>query len=786
MFMYLKNPLYSYIYEHINKINGFIASEYYFKPKFNMFDKNSGVIIDFKCFNVNSIYTTPKGLIIEEFKYDNSLEFTLNKETNEIYIYKIPILIYNNIKIPIFTSDIANIIKDCISNYCDVDDVKIVFSDKYSPLAIDKNVKKILPSITNTNNYDTTEKLIVYIEKELEKINKTTLSYKQHQDKYIKRMERIYERKRKICGIDPIDYTSIDDFYEAVNIKIKSKVENILKKIERHLNNTKKAYKKILWDQFTNIYNLENKTNYNIEELKSLLKKDKNNTQYIVTLFFDGYLDLANYDEILSSSNNNYDVIDYYIEQIFNYELHNDEGLVNKIKYIKKEYNTLTIDERFPFKNNLYASFLYEFNNDNFIDYFNGKNRGLYNCNEKLKPEKIATYLSCESNLFKAIDLIWQYYSLIKDKEYYTEIIENLDQVTIDLDKEVKNYGEILQLPYWFIEDAGLYDLLMIKPGTNKFNINKIVYFDRTKNNGRRNKYNLNIVGSSRYLNFPLTNKSLNRICITIPSSLEINSIKEIIDTFRNKYDYEAIYFICENFTSYYIVKDYIVTLSLKELTEPHKICNSDLIFYDEIYNDSKRTFVCIDPNYYNNFFTTTPSVNEFYHLYDYTSNYRFRRKKPLCIEDLTELFINREKEENGFLNIDKIKANILGSYDSIDEQFLKGNQIDEIKYCALANHIEPLFNKRKYNASKYNLLYSISEELEKNIDSAKMVIKENEAYRPLRYDELIKVFKLGITDNVQVALYIKNNMFLWNNFPYIPVEIVEINENEKSKELIK
>ena len=46
MFMYLKNPLYSYIYEHINKINGFIDSEYYFKPKFNMFDKNSGVIID--------------------------------------------------------------------------------------------------------------------------------------------------------------------------------------------------------------------------------------------------------------------------------------------------------------------------------------------------------------------------------------------------------------------------------------------------------------------------------------------------------------------------------------------------------------------------------------------------------------------------------------------------------------------------------------------------------------------------------------------------------------------
>lgn len=802
MYIYLKNPLCSYIYEHFTKINKLINFKYEFKSKYNMFDKQNGDIIDFKCSNINSSYKTTNGLIIDEFKYYNSLEFTFNKQTNEVYIYKVPVYIYNNIKIPIFTSDIANIINECVSRYSNIKDIKITFSDNFTPLAIDKNIKEIIPPIINTNNYKTTKKIITLIEKELDNLNKTILSYKQHQDKIIKQMEIIYENKRKIYGLDPINYDSINEFYDAVNNKIKIKVEGILAKIDRHLISTKNAYKKILLTQFTNIYNYKNNTNYNIEELMNLLKEDKI-IKNDISSYFPLYDDLLKSDEILPLHNNNYELVEYYMEQIFNYELNSDDGLANRIRSTREDYfDGLGIDKKVSYKNNLYMCYLYEFNNSNFIDFFNGEFGGFL---EELDIEEINRCTSTNSNLFKAIDLIIQYDSLIKDKKYYTEIINNPSKVTIGFDKQVKKYGGILQLPYWFItgecikgDNPNAYDLLMIKPGCSKVDINKITNFDRVKRyNGRRNKYNLNIVNSSRYINSnsrsKFLGKSLNRICITIPASLDIKTIKEIIYIFRNCY--EAFYIICEDFTIYNIVKEYIVDLYLEEIKKQlnENANKSSHDKYNKLYNESKRTFVCIDPEYYNNFFKTTPSTNIFYHIYDYTSNYKFRRKKPLCIEDLTELFVNREKETNDFINIDKIKANILGSYDSKDEELLKYNQIDEIKYCSLASVFSD-FNKRVdksgYKSAHIDIFNIIEKENEdarkilSNIEKKEIVMKEENRYKKLNDEELKKVFQLGITDNIQVALYTKNSIFIWKNFPYVPIDIEEINKEEKSKEL--
>ena len=106
--MLLNNPFYSILSEYIKHINDQLKNNKNIKAQYESNIKENKHTIDFCFFNIKSTTQSQTNIILSSTQYENTLRFTYNKDLNEIYIDKIPVLkTFNNVRIPIFTSDIA-------------------------------------------------------------------------------------------------------------------------------------------------------------------------------------------------------------------------------------------------------------------------------------------------------------------------------------------------------------------------------------------------------------------------------------------------------------------------------------------------------------------------------------------------------------------------------------------------------------------------------------------------------------------------------------------------------
>jgi hypothetical protein len=126
--MLIQNVFYSTIDLYIKKINQYLNEGYLISGNCKSYDKNKDDIVVFKCFDIKSQVKTENDLIISETKYSGYLEFTYNKVTNEVYISKLPYIFEGKVEVPIFTSDIAQIIVDKVKSYIPKEDIKLTFS----------------------------------------------------------------------------------------------------------------------------------------------------------------------------------------------------------------------------------------------------------------------------------------------------------------------------------------------------------------------------------------------------------------------------------------------------------------------------------------------------------------------------------------------------------------------------------------------------------------------------------------------------------------------------------
>ena len=455
-------------------------------------------------------------------------------------------------------------------------------------------------------------------------------------------------------------------------------------------------------------------------------------------------------------------------EQTYNEKYHNSQAF--NIEYIKM-YDT--------------THFLKEYEEDK---------RNYFDIWKRQILDEITNIIDYTSPLFQGINLINQYNTLNNQKKYYKNILNNINNYTYSSDKQLNVEGYILNLPYWFKNDEK--HLLMIKPGCSYIDINNIPNIPNNKKT--KEKYGLNLFEKSySYNTFNLINyNDRSPIIITIPKSLDLSEIKKLIMYIKEEYN--TINYVCEDIDIYVKVKTILVDSYLEEYKELQE------------KNKTRNSFICIDPNYYDEYFKTNPNVKIYYHMYDYTSDYKFKKKHIMSIEDLCNIYINRESEK---IDYDKIKEAILGSYSNLNH---KNDNFDEYKYASLNyyfripelnynNELDTRNKKIKYNKKsliedfynifgknneelksilneiEYNNEYHINNLFEKNIF---LVIKEEDGYRKLFIDEdeVENMYKLGQIDNINVALCIKEKVIIWKNFPYVPMYKEEIsNENAKT-----
>ena len=796
--MLLQNPLYSYIYQYTRDINSKKDDHHAFKTTYNCRSKEKDCLINYQCFNIECIISK-HGIIVDTTKYNGYLDFTFNHDTNEVYINHVPTYNNPNIKIPVFTSDIAKIIIQEIQKYTTPSTITIKFKDKLSPLVFDKEITSVVPSIQQASNYQITKHIITNIQKEIERINKTISSYKSQQNRKIKIMERIYNKKRKIYDIDPINYSSINEFHQAINDTLAKRIQSILSKIDKHLLATENAYKKLLIKQLIDYFNASKSTNYTEEQLNEIIQ-DENTKNEVYLLLLDK---LENVDMNTSFLQNDSDFIKQFTDFLWNHDTKDEQGLLSQALYIQDFLSGLRGSEYLHCSQALNIEFIYEYQDNHFLKPYSHKTKYKYlNWLKQIKNASIDENYRFHPNiktvhtcpLFQGINLLLQYHTLNKQKKHYEYILNNINQFNINPNNYLNLHGFVLQLPYWFQKTDK--SLLMIKPGCTHIDLNKIpnIIF-----NNQPEKYNLTLCKEKRFYQqddeaFPYQNESV--LTITIPKSLPYNELIKLIDFFKN--DYSTILYICEDQDTYIKTKSTIIDNYLKDFNQLQK---------KEKIRDS---YICIDPSYYDTYFKTTPTPDNYYHLYDYTTNYPFRKKHIMSIENLCNIFINREKEKQDNINHSKIKISLLGSYNYLDQEE-NLYSLDETKYTALNYYVRipNLFQKKRWDQKIYynkkgpyddffdvfghndSTLKSIFRSIEditplndfeytynyllnglfSSCYNMIMVKKDQDQYQALSKDEIENnMHKLGNITNINVALFTGYNVILWKNFPQVPL----------------
>lgn len=590
--MYLKNSLYSNIDLYLNELNKYLKESYELKADYKTYDKQSNDDVTFVIFNIKSkLKNKENNFIINEFNYEGNFVFVYNKLLNQIIIKEVPTINYNNkIKLPVFTSDLANILVEKLNKYTELDNINITFENNLSVIAIDDIVKDIIPSIKDTRNYKILNVILETIVNEIKKIRQDVLNHKSHYDRLERSRERAINKKRVILGINPLEYDSEEKFNNVLNERIKEAYIKKYDKAKRHLELSQNKYKRLLdndklYDYFNYIIfetYLDEETEKEIPlEFKDIVLKAREEfRRYILKI------DRSNV--IIHSSNIKYS-LNYWLEEsnfyeiykekfldaVYNFDFNNEFGALNTIKKMKKHVSKdIKLDEYGEFSKTLdsdemikcfcielydlpqswllkkkdtislkYHPIFYDKNIEKELERYKGctgewisdidnriEERYRDECFNKIYP----LYKSYE--FASGYNLLHQIPKLIKIEQECNKNLENLDNLVLDFRTFSANWGNIINLPYWSVIDTsnhttrGGYWRDYFEYFVVKPGIQKID-FSKVKS-FLRNFHNKLLSGEySSNIFEELAYK--NRSMIFIPKSLDYSNVKTILDELK-------------------------------------------------------------------------------------------------------------------------------------------------------------------------------------------------------------------------------------------------------------
>ncbi len=668
--MLLTNPYYSILYEYVTK-KGFSQSG---KCEYKNYDKAKDIFVYFNCFDIKGVDEVSK---LAKENYEGSLEFSYNQATNEVYVSKVPYVVYQNIKVPVLTGDIVQIILDKLQKYTSSDMLKIVFADSVLPLAIDERATELLPALKETSNYRFLLAIINKITEEKKHIMAQTKRFQESQARNERSRERAIAKKRKILGLDPKDFPTTEEFQSKLREKITATCQYKLDNITRHLEANIKKYKKYFdrknqyaFEYILRVALLDKIKQTNIGDGFLLRNIDRlydpfQDTYYLESFVSDAIIPtelqrlVKMWKYFLDTDNKNLNpiFINEAINAIIDVDLHSPNGIVsayqdreeeNDLKYFAHE-DGISYAEYCPYiihaqvmRHNsgaemhpVYSYYYKRIMNLPYRSYFDIA-RAMDGANLEITP----------------LEIIVQIAKLEEKQKYYERILANPDEVVLKFYKTSKIWGSIMQLPYWDrvyfdpVFDADLHDhesfsLFMVRPGVSEIDYESIIDFvDNPKYKSAISRNDL-----------ARTNRKLrDRLMVMIPKSLSSTEITKLID-YAHEYG-AKLNFVCENSDTSIIVKKVLLQKTLESYI------NGDKYF-------KEWCFINVDPNYYESFLKDTPNNKTLWHRYDYSSDYIYKRKELLSFDRQVELAI--EYAQNGPNSIDYqlLDTILFGSYDS-------------------------------------------------------------------------------------------------------------------------
>ena len=623
--MYFNNPFYASIDLYLKEIQSLSNKDYNFKLTYKSDEQNIKDTVRFRLFDMASDIVNNDNLIVKKINYQGYLEFVYDKRTKLVLINHIPTIKYGKVTIPIFTSDLVISMIKILGKFIPSDEIKINFKNPLEVMAIDKKVEELLPDIKMVKNYTLLNNIRENIRREEAKIRGHIIREKEKQDRIWRSEERVMAKKSQVFGIKPEDYKTKEDFERALEQVLIPIWEKKKANIERHLKLNETAYKELML-----------KADPEFKCLKSLSEGYiKSNENYYVSCARDESIPskivslINKYGYNIESASK--EDIDTFLDYFMNCDLSGKENLVDLYKKTRQNsademhgYNIAYLkgEQLWNYK---YAgeTLNYKFYNMAF------KDENLWELYGKYYHPIF--HLNYTNKMFeKGVNLLMQIHTLREKQEYYQNLLNNPRKAINLFVKNSTVSGLIMDLPAWFrierdtfssfpIKEREIFNLLMIKPGTRQINLNETRIFS-TRNGRTFGKTETDIL---EYLSKSRDNLLwCNRFIITIPDSLAFEKIKEIIDFTFFKAN-EVINIICESPTTAYLVKS-IIWFKMKNIVNEN--CDE--------YNVYRRIFVNVDPNYYRNFWMTTPDNKTFYHLYDNTSDYKYHRKLKCSFTD--------------------------------------------------------------------------------------------------------------------------------------------------------
>lgn len=617
--MLITNPNYSLLQMYVDEFNKQLLDNKKFECKYKCYDKNNDYYTSFVMFDLKTDIKIPSQIISGQISYDGYLIFDYHKTTNEIYVKEVPSIKYKNGNIAVLTSDIIKIIIEQVRKNTD-EEITIRFDKRIPLIAIDEDAVKLIPSIQNTKQYILLQKIIDIIHKEENDIIEKTKRYKEKRDNADRKIEIAASKKRNIYGIDPNEYQDPGEFRKIVNEKLIEIWRKKISNISRHLQANEKKYKDIIkkcydWEHIEGDYHAPY-TDEEIEtELQVLLEKD---------LEPDGILSV--------------------ISEVKNQLLYSRRSGDDGHAYYANNEDTfyLLLEDRLDV---IYTG------------YFNEHIQMLHTPMNGYTHQNKRDY----SNDFKAmIDLLIQIDKLRYQLDFYQKLIENPNDAIINFSNNFYKWGALNQLPFWFRIDWNIHErnrslhrenLLMIHPGVKKINFNDMQVFARIHTLAKNKTEEISLLqdikdNKENYYN-------CDQLTITIPSSLDINSIQQIIN-FSRVYGKSHVYIICEDTDSYVYIKK---ILFLEAISALKNNTNMPSLNYN----------ICIFPNYYNYFLSTTPSNGAVY--YEYASHL----PKGCFAINLKEQFMTAFQFVNEYLNCDLyiLEEILLGDYNSDEKEYM-------------------------------------------------------------------------------------------------------------------
>lgn len=607
--MYIKNPNYTLIDLYLRELEDNLKNGIVFKTDYKSYDKEKDDLIFFTCFDLQT-RASFNSIFFKNIKYMGTLDFCYNKRTGDVVILKVPYLLFNNTKIPIFTHDLVNIIKEKLKSFIAINKINISFANSLMILAIDSIVPTIIPSINNTKNFQMLQFILKQIEKEMTYIEKNTKKYQERQNKDDLKKERVLAKRRKICDLDYKDFDSEYSFNYELNEKLRYIWLRTIGNLNRHLSRAQDRYRELIRSgdkndiecDYRNIYGLFGWIEFDNLTPKQIDDYVEKRLQLDTSCKSDSVLYLAR------------EAHDSYISE-----------LKSALRIKDEEYE-------WYLRNNGFYLFLAEDMQD--------KHNPVFSC--KIVRDK----LSYDKKRFKQAYELLLYIGRLEGKiGYYKRLLDNPKGALISFKKYNNGWGSIMSFPYWlrvmqdsFPNSLEKIYLLMINPGVKNVDLDDI------------RKFNSDIDRKYRYM--VEDDYKCTRLIITIPKSLEYEEIKELID-----YAYKhakKVNFICEDIDTSSVTKNFVMR---------YLLANNQNIRWEE-----KNAFVNIDPDYYRNFFLDCPDNKTYWHRFDYSSSYMFHRRDILSLDGY--MFLAKKALTYFSIDItdDLIVNLVLGSYSSNDD----------------------------------------------------------------------------------------------------------------------